>query len=92
MTKNSHGHEEPKLSVVVWLLIAAITVIVALALFLGWFTGYQSGINKGKEEATLEVIQKDLEAIKKQKTADENLKKAIDWQIQHDAANSKKQE
>ena len=91
MTKNSHGHEEPRLSVVVWLLVAAFTVIIALALFLGWFTGYQFGVNKGKEEATLEVIQKDLESIKKQKLADDNLKKAIDWQTQHDA-NTKKKE
>ena len=91
MTKNSHGHEEPRLSVVVWLLVAAFTVIIALALFLGWFTGYQSGVSKGKEEATLEVIQKDLESIKKQKLADDNLKKAIDWQTQHDA-NTKKKE
>ena len=91
MTTNSHGHEEPRLSVVVWLLVAAFAVIIALALFLGWLSGYQSGVTKGKEEATLEVIQKDLESIKKQKLADENLKKAIDWQTQHDA-NTKKKE
>ena len=78
MTKNSqNGQVEPKVSLIFWFALTAILALIAMAFFFGQLDGFSKGVEKGKEQSTLEQLQKQIETLQKQKTDEEKFKQNL---------------
>jgi hypothetical protein len=78
MTKSSQtGQAEPKISLICWLALVSVIALVVMSFFFGRLDGFSKGIEEGKEQSTLEQLQKQIETLQKQKTDEEKFKQNL---------------